>query len=116
MDQLHTWEMDLDYALAQITAEERDQAPTGSEYLPSDSNRVEAAPGHESSLIRSSLPTQHHMTADFCTQRCLLGLREGGELDDHCPNVELHRQDQPEGGNRHLIRTDRLVQLIKTKT
>ncbi|KAN0071642.1 hypothetical protein V8E54_010238 [Elaphomyces granulatus] len=103
MDQLHTWEMDLDYALAQIPAEERDQTPTGSEYLPSDSNRVEAAPGrkHESSLIRSPpLPTQHHMTAGFCTQRCLLGLR-----DNHCPNVELHRQGQPEGGNRHLIRT-----------
>ncbi|KAJ5550881.1 hypothetical protein N7461_005579 [Penicillium sp. DV-2018c] len=30
--------------------------------------------------------------AQFCTQRCLLGLRKGGPLDDSCPNVDLHRR------------------------
>ncbi|KAK9263142.1 hypothetical protein V1519DRAFT_441083 [Lipomyces tetrasporus] len=53
---------------------------------------------------------QHH-TAKFCTQRCLLGLRHGGILDSHCPNVELHRQGRD--NDRHLISTERLVQLLK---
>ncbi|KAJ8098400.1 hypothetical protein POJ06DRAFT_283007 [Lipomyces tetrasporus] len=53
---------------------------------------------------------QHH-TAKFCTQRCLLGLRHWGILDSHCPNVELHRQGRD--NDRHLISTERLVQLLK---
>ncbi|KAB8079758.1 hypothetical protein BDV29DRAFT_187078 [Aspergillus leporis] len=50
-------------------------------------------------------------TARFCTQRCLLGLQQGGNLDDDCPNVMLHRQ----GGtsSRHLIDAKALVQQIK---
>ncbi|KAE8155549.1 hypothetical protein BDV40DRAFT_311062 [Aspergillus tamarii] len=52
---------------------------------------------------------QHN--AQFCTQRCLLGLQRGGTLDDCCPNVELHRQ----GGtsNQHLIDASGLVRRVK---
>ncbi|RAK92604.1 hypothetical protein BO79DRAFT_54504 [Aspergillus costaricaensis CBS 115574] len=52
---------------------------------------------------------QHN--AQFCTQRCLLGLQRGGTLDDCCPNVQLHRQ----GGtsNQHLIDASGLVRRIK---
>lgn len=33
-----------------------------------------------------------YRSAQFCTQRCLLGLQSGGVLDDCCPNVMLHRR------------------------
>ncbi|KAK9239697.1 hypothetical protein V1525DRAFT_338817, partial [Lipomyces kononenkoae] len=52
-----------------------------------------------------------HRTAKFCTQRCLLGLRQGGMLDSHCPNVELHRQGRE--NDRHPINTESLVQLLE---
>jgi hypothetical protein len=40
-----------------------------------------------------------------------MGLQNGDFLDEHCPNVELHRC----GGNtdRHLIKSSALVQLLK---
>ncbi|GKZ25829.1 hypothetical protein AbraIFM66951_002830 [Aspergillus brasiliensis] len=52
---------------------------------------------------------QHN--AQFCTQRCLLGLQRKGMLDDRCPNIELHRR----GGtsNHHLIDAGGLVRQIK---
>lgn len=49
--------------------------------------------------------------AQFCTQRCLLGLQHGGSLDEHCPNTTLHRKGQ--SSSRHLIKAETLVQLIK---
>ena len=164
MKNLHVWEMDLDYARAQIPDEERNQTPPGSEYLPSsppgpvtenrqirtrsqtrcapmgpvrhsepsdssDSDSIQAARRRKRNIsqVASSPPTQRssrqgdhlqgprgqgqHHTAEFCTQRCLLGLCQNGMLDSHCPNVELHRQGQD--GNRHLISTERLVQILK---
>ncbi|KAL5001751.1 hypothetical protein BDV10DRAFT_192049 [Aspergillus recurvatus] len=53
---------------------------------------------------------QQH-TAVFCTQRCLLGLQQGGQLDNNCPNVMLHRQGG--NGSQHLINTDTLAQRLK---
>ena len=49
--------------------------------------------------------------AQFCTQRCLLGLHNGRPLDDSCPNVDLHRQ----GGNstQHSINSVGLMSLLK---
>ncbi|KAJ5579932.1 uncharacterized protein N7459_005917 [Penicillium hispanicum] len=49
--------------------------------------------------------------AQFCTQRCLLGLHNSGPLDDSCPNVDLHRQ----GGNiiQHSINSVELMLLLK---
>ncbi|KAL1976106.1 hypothetical protein VTN31DRAFT_2388 [Thermomyces dupontii] len=53
---------------------------------------------------------QRH-AAHFCTQRCLLGLRQGGRLDDACPNVDLHRQGLD--GDQHPIDAVQLVQMLK---
>lgn len=49
--------------------------------------------------------------AQFCTQTCLLGLQNGGVLDDCCPNVNLHRQDRDDP--RHPINAEDLVILLK---
>jgi hypothetical protein len=53
---------------------------------------------------------QQH-TAQFCTQRFLIGLQQSHQLDVNCPNVMLHRQ----GGNsnRHLINADMLIEELK---
>ena len=47
----------------------------------------------------------------FCTQRCLLGLQQGGVLDYDCPNVDHHKQGRDNG--RHIINSTTLVQLVK---
>ncbi|KAG5204527.1 Lipopolysaccharide kinase [Trichophyton interdigitale] len=47
----------------------------------------------------------------FCTQKCLLGLKRGDNLDITCPNVERHRSVA--GGDKHPITTEQLVGLIK---
>lgn len=52
---------------------------------------------------------QHN--ARFCTQRCLLGLQQGGLLDDACPNVVLYKQGGD--GRQHIINSTTLVQLVK---
>lgn len=70
---------------------QRSACQTGSKYVPSDQNK------------------QHK--AQFCTQRCLLGLQHGGFLDGHCPNVTLHRKGR--SSSQHLIKAETLVQLVK---
>ena len=90
----------------------------------SDSDSNHAASGRKQgfSQVTSSPPTQrsarqmgnqHEHTTQFCTQQCLLGLQQGGELDDYCPNVKLHQK----GGDshQHLINTEVLVKLLKTQ-
>src|SRR5436305_15305173 len=47
----------------------------------------------------------------FCTQKCLRGLVEGGELDFGCPNVELHRRGY--GNNRHEFGRERFMELLR---
>jgi hypothetical protein len=49
--------------------------------------------------------------AQFCTQRCLLGLQSGGLLDDLCPNVMHHRRSKDD--LQHPITSDDLVHLLK---
>ncbi|KAL4736691.1 hypothetical protein BDV11DRAFT_207429 [Aspergillus similis] len=51
--------------------------------------------------------------AQFCTQRCLLGLQTGGILDDCCPNVMLHRQSSND--RQHPITSESLVDLLKAQ-
>lgn len=48
---------------------------------------------------------------EFCTQRCLLGLQQGGTLDACCPNVELHQSGGH--GQQHPISTEELVKMLK---
>lgn len=75
---------------------------------PSPAERRRARPG---AVIRRSQPTQTQASqgrsggqarknADYCTQKCLLGLVRGGFLDPHCPNVSLHGAHD---GRRHPI-------------
>ncbi|KKZ63872.1 hypothetical protein EMCG_01825 [[Emmonsia] crescens] len=94
----------------------------------SDSDSGQATHGRKRgfSQVMSSPPSQHsparpadprpssgqsQHTAHFCTQRCLLSLQQGGELDHECPNVSLHRQGQ--NGDQHCINARELVQLLK---
>ncbi|KAE8148803.1 hypothetical protein BDV25DRAFT_157615 [Aspergillus avenaceus] len=51
--------------------------------------------------------------AQFCTQRCLLGLQTGGILDDCCPNVMLHRQTDNE--LQHPTTSEGLVDSLKAQ-
>ncbi|PLN79964.1 hypothetical protein BDW42DRAFT_171909 [Aspergillus taichungensis] len=65
----------------------------------------------ETGNYQGSNSPQHN--APFCTQRCLLGLESGGYLDDHCPNVLLHRRGQND--RKHPIASGDLVGLLKAQ-
>lgn len=60
-------------------------------------------------------PDSHsrHRDAQFCTQRCLLGLQSGGLLDSCCPNVTLHRRSKND--QQHPITSEDLVRLLKAQ-
>ncbi|QVM10334.1 hypothetical protein D8B26_004994 [Coccidioides posadasii str. Silveira] len=60
---------------------------------------------------RTHRKQQNHHAEQFCTQKCLLGLKHSRMLDGQCPNVELHRRGRE--GKHHLITADCLVQLLK---
>ncbi|WPG98889.1 Hypothetical protein R9X50_00168900 [Acrodontium crateriforme] len=47
---------------------------------------------------------------NFCTLRCLYGLRNKGVLDENCPNVNQHRQV---GEDTHQIDAKSLVKMLK---
>ncbi|KAF4154937.1 hypothetical protein KXV55_002810 [Aspergillus fumigatus] len=51
--------------------------------------------------------------APFCTQRCLLGLQQGGALDPACPNTDLHILGRRE--DRHPISAADLVKKLKAQ-
>ncbi|GFF96253.1 hypothetical protein IFM53868_08444 [Aspergillus udagawae] len=51
--------------------------------------------------------------APFCTQRCLLGLQQGGALDPACPNTGLHILGRRE--DRHPISAAELVKKLKAQ-
>ncbi|KAJ6003894.1 hypothetical protein N7540_013176 [Penicillium herquei] len=52
--------------------------------------------------------------AQFCTQRCLLGLQTREFLDELCPNVKLHRQDQ-DNATQHPISAEDLMFSLKSQ-
>ena len=58
---------------------------------------------------RGNQPRQHD--AKFCTLRCLLGLQDGGALDDKCPNVELQRRSRKD--TSHPSNAEHLVCSLK---
>lgn len=58
---------------------------------------------------QSGQSRQH--VAQYCTQKCLLGLQQGGILDPDCPNMELHMHSGSEG--RHPISAADLVTKLK---
>ncbi|GLB14390.1 hypothetical protein AtubIFM61612_001816 [Aspergillus tubingensis] len=69
----------------------------------------------EPSGIQKNLKTRendsHKDTAQFCTQRCFLGLQYGRSLDEQCPNVALHRLGA--NGDHHQILPETLVRKIE---
>ncbi|CAG7993032.1 unnamed protein product [Penicillium nalgiovense] len=52
--------------------------------------------------------------AQFCTQRCLLGLRTGNDLDELCPNVDHHRRGQTDP-TRHPISAEDMILSLKNQ-
>ncbi|CAG7973724.1 unnamed protein product [Penicillium nalgiovense] len=80
--------------------------PTGC--APSDSTSSPSS-RQEARIDRSNQSQRHD--AQYCTQRCLLGLKTGGTLDDDGPNVTLHRQDQDHP--KHPINAEGLVLFLK---
>ncbi|KAJ5220842.1 uncharacterized protein N7469_009729 [Penicillium citrinum] len=50
--------------------------------------------------------------AQFCTQRCLLGLQTGNVLDESCPNVEYHRWGQ-EDLTQHPVSVEHVMLSLK---
>ncbi|CAG8107674.1 unnamed protein product [Penicillium nalgiovense] len=49
--------------------------------------------------------------AKFCTQRCLLGLRAGNDLDELCPNVDHHRRGQTNPTQHPVSAEDMILSL-----
>ncbi|GLA30402.1 hypothetical protein AnigIFM63326_008610 [Aspergillus niger] len=77
-----------------------------------------ASPAPEKQSKRSKRPepscsTKPQQDRPFCTQNCLLGLKESRKLDENCPNVELHQQS---GSVHHPITAQGLIRLIKQET
>ncbi|EDN10039.1 conserved hypothetical protein [Histoplasma mississippiense (nom. inval.)] len=113
---------------SQTTCAPMDTSPLSDHMDSSDSDSNQTAHGRKRgfSQVISSPPSQRSSarpagprpssgqsqhTARYCTQRCLLGLQQGGELDHQCPNFSLHRRGQ--NGDRHCIDARKLVQLLK---
>ncbi|KAI9893070.1 MAG: hypothetical protein M1814_000617 [Vezdaea aestivalis] len=48
----------------------------------------------------------------YCTQACLLGLRQGEKLDQNCPNISLHRNEK-DRNESHLIDRKTLLNLLR---
>ncbi|KAL3248110.1 hypothetical protein ABHI18_012163 [Aspergillus niger] len=74
-----------------------------------------ASPAPEQQSKRSKRPepscsTNPQQDGPFCTQKCLLGLKESRKLDENCPNVELQQQS---GSVHHPITAQGLIRLIK---
>jgi hypothetical protein len=55
----------------------------------------------------------HQHVAQYCTQKYLLGLQQGGRLDPDCPNKELHILGGSD--NRHPISAEDLVKKLKAQ-
>ena len=72
-----------------------------------------AARQHETSNNQGS--QSRRRDAQFCTQRCLLGLQAGGILDECCPNVMLHRQSNNDLQHQHPTTSEGLVDSLKAQ-
>lgn len=95
----------------------------------SDSDPKAAAPRHKRNIsqVASSPPQlgirgavaspqaggkrRKHEPSPFCTQKCLLGLKQGRLLDESCPNVDNHRLGQKT--DKHLMTATEVVQILK---
>ncbi|KAL4801325.1 hypothetical protein ASPSYDRAFT_165259 [Aspergillus sydowii CBS 593.65] len=69
-----------------------------------------SAPGTDPQRNQGGQSRPH--AAQFCTQRCLMGLQQGGALDPRCPNVEVHSSSH---NDRHPINAEDLVKMVKAQ-
>ncbi|CEJ62635.1 hypothetical protein PMG11_11130 [Penicillium brasilianum] len=81
--------------------------------VPSSPSAQRVARQRETIDDRGTDSQSRHRDAQFCTQRCLLGLQTGGLLDDCCPNVMLHRRSKDD--QQHPITSEDLVRLLKAQ-
>jgi hypothetical protein len=82
-------------------------APSGTGPL----NEQRQSASSSSSSGNETLSETEYQIRQYCTQRCLLGLRRGWTLDENCPNVSLHRT--PESGTRHQIDVTDFTRLVR---
>ncbi|GKZ22427.1 hypothetical protein AbraCBS73388_008575 [Aspergillus brasiliensis] len=97
-----------------------DTQDSGPDSAPGQKRRFEdttssASPAPEECSKRSKYAedepdTPQRRSLPFCTQKCLLGLRRRGKLDQNCPNFRLH---QVNGSTHHLTNTRGLAKLLK---
>ncbi|PYH91091.1 hypothetical protein BO71DRAFT_443423 [Aspergillus ellipticus CBS 707.79] len=120
--QLPVWKTSFDLIRSQIPKNELKQKPpdsgyTSPEYIASEPlppltpSTSQSKPQLANPQLANSRNQRQQHNAQFCTQRCLIGLQNSGNLDYQCPNVKLHQQ----GGNspQHLINTESLVQQLR---
>ncbi|KAI2765710.1 hypothetical protein DTO013E5_9140 [Penicillium roqueforti] len=105
----------------------RSQSPSSSG---SDTNR---AAGHKRRISRVITPSpsarrsgrqqkaghdqddhSQRRAAQYCTQRCLLGLQTGNDLDELCPNVDHHRRGQNDP-TQHPVSAEDLILSLKNQ-
>ncbi|KAK1140998.1 hypothetical protein N8T08_009655 [Aspergillus melleus] len=79
--------------------------------IPSSPPTQRSAPREDRQGNQSGQSRSHN--ALFCSQKCLLGLQQGGTLDPKCPNTKLHML----GGraDRHPISAADLVKKLKVQ-
>ncbi|KAK9478399.1 hypothetical protein V1514DRAFT_320123 [Lipomyces japonicus] len=103
---LPMWKKSLRYAYSQIPEDERQQVPLGSQY--SEYRSWLAS-------MDSAEPIGEEMVSDSIIAPALHAwpLQQGDVLDEHCPNVKLHRK----GGNgiRHGINASKLLEILKSQ-
>ncbi|QUC21863.1 uncharacterized protein UV8b_06104 [Ustilaginoidea virens] len=102
----------------------RDTSPDSSDSDDSDDNQANPARKRGFSSVSASCqsarqpgppvpedyePPEHN--ARFCSQLCILGLRNNAPLDNDCPNAELHRRSSTQ--SHHSISADELLQKLK---
>ena len=61
----------------------------------------------------SDSPLDKLLHLKYCTQKCLLGLKEMGALDSRCPNVSYHRQGRETG--THIINKGTFQSLLNAQ-
>ncbi|KAJ5111776.1 hypothetical protein NUU61_001406 [Penicillium alfredii] len=114
---VHTWTADVQQPAARgpaLRSRTRSEAPQ--EPAPVFSPTPGAAASSRTKRSAQSAPQKQQdemEPIDYCTQSCLLGLRDRGELDLGCPNYERHRCSKPT--HRHLIDRSDLASLLKVQ-
>ncbi|KAJ5737408.1 uncharacterized protein N7483_002533 [Penicillium malachiteum] len=109
---------------APSTPRHRSQSPDSSGSEPNQASRKRGfsqitsspsvqQPAHPPNTRTDPGNQSRYRNSQFCTQRCLLGLHSGGDLDESCPNVTLHRQDK--GDRTHPITSEGLLLSLKAQ-